>query len=237
MTMIATNIATVRHRVQLASQNSGRKDDAVLILAVSKTKPQSAIREAAACEQTHFGENYVQEFVEKVDALAALELCWHFIGPLQSNKTRPVAERADWVHTVDRKKIATRLNDQRPDHMLPLNVCIQVNIDNEASKAGVDKNELGSLVEHIMALEALTLRGLMAIPTAKASAKHTQDSFNRLSQLLKQLQQHFPDHAPQLDTLSMGMSADLELAINAGSTMVRVGTDIFGARDYPGDNA
>ena len=237
MTMIATNIATVRHRVQLASQNSGRKDDSVLILAVSKTKPQSAIREAVACGQTHFGENYVQEFVEKVDALAALELCWHFIGPLQSNKTRPVAERADWVHTVDRTKIATRLNDQRPKGMPPLNVCIQVNIDNEASKAGVNENELGSLAESILALGNLRLRGLMAIPTAKASSEHTQASFSRLSQLLRQLQQRFPDHAPQLDTLSMGMSADLELAINAGSSMVRIGTDIFGARDYPGDTA
>ena len=233
MTMIATNIATVRHRVQLASQNSGRKDDSVLILAVSKTKPHSAIREAAACGLTHFGENYVQEFVEKADALAALELCWHFIGPLQSNKTRPIAERADWVHTIDRMKIASRLNDQRPNDLPPLNVCIQVNIDREASKAGVDETELSSLAESVIALENLRLRGLMAIPTAKASPEHTQASFTKLSELLKQLQQRFPDQAPELDTLSMGMSADLELAISAGSNIVRIGTDIFGARQYP----
>jgi hypothetical protein len=175
----------------------------------------------------------VQEFVEKADALAALELSWHFIGPLQSNKTRPIAERADWVHTIDRMKIASRLNDQRPNDMPPLNVCIQVNIDREASKAGVDDNELSSLAESIIALENLTLRGLMAIPTAKASPEHTEASFSKLSELLKQLQQRFPDQAPELDTLSMGMSADLELAISAGSNIVRIGTDIFGAREYP----
>ena len=233
MTMIATNIATVRHRVQLASQNSGRKDDSVLILAVSKTKPQSAIREAAACGQTHFGENYVQEFVEKVDALAALELCWHFIGPLQSNKTRLVAERADWVHTVDRTKIATRLNDQRPKGMPPLNVCIQVNIDNETSKAGVGVDEINSLAQEIFTMKNLTLRGLMAIPSPKASSDQTLASFNKLNVQLEQLQQYFPAHAKQLDTLSMGMSADLEIAIYAGSSIVRIGTDIFGARSYP----
>ncbi|RMA82219.1 YggS family pyridoxal phosphate-dependent enzyme [Umboniibacter marinipuniceus] len=233
MTMIATNIATVRHRVQLASQNSGRKDDSVLILAVSKTKPQSAIREAARCGLTHFGENYVQEFVEKVDALSSLQLCWHFIGPLQSNKTRPVAERADWVHTVDRLKIATRLNDQRPNELPPLNVCIQVNIDSETTKAGVDVADIEALAELIISMKQLTLRGLMAIPSVKASQDQTLASFTQLRDQLARLRQRFPSEAHHLDTLSMGMSADLEVAISAGSSMVRIGTDIFGARNYP----
>ncbi|AXO63387.1 YggS family pyridoxal phosphate-dependent enzyme [Pseudomonas sp. phDV1] len=225
MSTIAENIAKVGARIREAAQASQRNFADIGLLAVSKTKPADAIREAHAAGVCDFGENYLQEALEKQTQLADLPLIWHFIGPIQSNKTRPIAEHFDWVHSVDRLKIAQRLSDQRPAHLPPLNICLQVNVSGEDSKSGCSPEELRALARAVVALPNLRLRGLMAIPepTDDVAAQHA--AFARLRQLRDEL-------ALNLDTLSMGMSHDLEAAIAEGATWVRIGTALFGARDY-----
>lgn len=225
MSTIAENIAKVGARIREAAQASQRNFADIGLLAVSKTKPADAIREAHAAGVCDFGENYLQEALEKQTQLADLSLTWHFIGPIQSNKTRPIAEHFDWVHSVDRLKIAQRLSEQRPAHLPALNICLQVNVSGEDSKSGCSPEELTALAQAVVALPNLRLRGLMAIPepTDDVAAQHA--AFARLRQLRDEL-------ALNLDTLSMGMSHDLEAAIAEGATWVRIGTALFGARDY-----
>lgn len=226
MTTISINLQAVRNRISAACAAAGRPADAVQLLAVSKTWPAACVREAAACGQGAFGENYVQEGIEKIAELADLNLEWHFIGPLQSNKTREVAENFAWVHSVERIKIAERLAVQRPAHLPPLQVCVQVNVSGEASKSGCTPAAASALAHAIAALPQLRLRGLMAIPAVTDDAVLQRQNFARLSTLFTQLN----IEGLALDTLSMGMSHDLEAAILAGATMVRVGTAIFGER-------
>ncbi|WP_254050878.1 YggS family pyridoxal phosphate-dependent enzyme [Zoogloea sp. LCSB751] len=213
-------------RIAAAAQAAGRQPAEVRLLAVSKTWPADSVREAAAAGQQAFGENYVQEGVTKVEALAGLGLEWHFIGPLQSNKTRLVANHFAWVHSIDRLKIAERLSEQRDVHLPPLNVCIQVNVSGEDSKSGVAPAELPELAEAVAALPRLCLRGLMAIPEPTPDVAVQRARFASLRALRDELN----GAGYGLDTLSMGMSDDLEAAIAEGSTMVRVGTAIFGSR-------
>jgi pyridoxal phosphate enzyme (YggS family) len=198
-----------------------------MLLAVSKTRPADAIRQAAAAGVEHIGENYLREALDKMGQLQDLELCWHFIGPIQSNKTRAIAEHFDWVHSIDRAKIARRLNEQRPADLPPLQVCLQVNISGEDSKSGAAPADIRELAAVVESLPKLTLRGLMAIPAATDNPQQQRQAFAALRELLEHLQ---PEHL-HMDTLSMGMSADLEAAIAEGATIVRVGTDIFGPRD------
>ncbi|HRP64540.1 MAG TPA: YggS family pyridoxal phosphate-dependent enzyme, partial [Thauera sp.] len=199
------------------------------LLAVSKTWPAEAVREAALAGQRRFGENYVQEGVDKIEALRALGLEWHFIGPLQSNKTRPVANAFDWVHSIDRLRIAERLSAQRDVHLPPLNVCIQVNVSGEDSKSGIAPGETLALARAVAALPRLRLRGLMCIPEPSEDAALLQARFA----LLRGLRDELVAAGLAVDTLSMGMSHDLEAAVAAGATMVRVGTAIFGERRAP----
>jgi len=219
----------VRERITQAVLQAGRQPHSVQLLAVSKTFPADAVAAVAALGQRDFGENYVQEGVDKIAALQGVAgLVWHCIGPLQSNKTRLVAEHFDWVHSLDRLKIAQRLSEQRPAHLPPLQVCLQVNIDGGPTKAGVSPPEALALAQAVSALPRLVLRGLMTIPDAMESfdaqlAVHTQ-----AKRLFDELQTALA--LPQFDTLSMGMSADLEAAVQAGSNMVRVGTAVFGSR-------
>ena len=223
---ISARLQNIAERIARAAAASGRDPSEVRLLAVSKTWPAESLREAAEAGQRAFGESYAQEAIDKVDALAGLGLEWHFIGPLQSNKTRPVANAFAWVHSVDRLKIAQRLSEQRDVHLPPLQVCIQVNVSGEASKSGVTPDALPELARAVAALPRLRLRGLMTIPEPSpdvamqrarfASLRHMRDALNSAGM--------------GLDTLSMGMSDDLEAAIAEGSTMVRVGTAIFGSR-------
>ena len=215
-------------RIARAASDAGRDPAGIRLLAVSKTWPAESVREAAAAGQHAFGENYVQEGVAKVEALADLGLEWHFIGPLQSNKTRPVANSFAWVHSIDRLKIAQRLSEQRDVFLPPLQVCIQVNVSGEESKSGVSPTELPELARAVAALPRLKLRGLMTIPEPTSDVALQRSRFAALRQLMAQLRADGLD----LDTLSMGMSDDLEAAIAEGSTMVRVGTAIFGSRNY-----
>jgi len=235
MPNIEDNLAQVRKRVQLAADKAGRPHSEVRLLAVSKTKPATTLRHAHAAGQRCFGENYLQEALDKQQQLTDLDIEWHFIGPIQSNKTRPIAQSFDWVHSVDRLKIARRLSEQREGQPTPLNICLQVNLDSEASKSGVDLAELPELAQTVAALPNVRLRGLMAIPAPREGFEQQLASLGRLRQALQQLQQ-LPGLV-QLDTLSMGMSRDLEAAICAGATIVRVGTDIFGARPAPATRA
>ena len=232
MSMIKSNIQHTISQIEQALEKCGRDKNATRLLAVSKTKPIEALLEAIAAGQKAFGENYVQEGVDKVDYFQhnhpEMKVDWHFIGPLQSNKTRSVAERFDWVHTVDRAKIAQRLNDQRPVEKAPLQVLIQVNTSGEASKSGIKEDQLFELAELISSLPNLTLRGLMSIPENVPDYGSQFAAFSQLAKLQQTLQQRYP----QVDTLSMGMSGDMQAAIDAGSTMVRIGTAIFGARNY-----
>lgn len=198
------------------------------LIAVSKTFPSSDIETVYAQGQRDFGENYVQEWHEKSQALQNLDIVWHFIGPLQSNKTRQVAEGAHWVHTIERLKIATRLNDQRPDEMPPLQVCIQVNVSAEASKSGVMPTELAALAASMKDLPRLRLRGLMCIPEATEDEGALQKQFQTMQNLLIELNQQ----GYALDVLSMGMSADWPLAVRYGATHIRIGRELFGQRDY-----
>lgn len=228
MSVIADNLQAVRKRISDAEIASGRPAGSVRLLAVSKTKPLSDVLLAHAAGQRLFGENYVQEGVEKCEASHALGLEWHFIGPLQSNKTRSVATHFSWVHSVDRIKIAQRLSAQRPDNLGPLNICVQVNISGEASKSGCHPDSLASLCHAITALPNLRLRGLMAIPEATDDTHKQRQAFRDLRILLNDLQAS----GLALDTLSMGMTHDLEAAIAEGATLVRIGTAIFGERNY-----
>ncbi|MCA1977834.1 MAG: YggS family pyridoxal phosphate-dependent enzyme [Thiobacillus sp.] len=217
----------VRARIEAAARQAGRAAEDVQLLAVSKTFPAAAVRAMAACGQRAFGENYVQEALEKMAALADLPLEWHFIGPLQSNKTRLVAENFAWVHSVDRLKIAERLSAQRPPGLPPLSVCIEVNVSGEASKGGVAPAGLPVLAAAVGSLPGLKLRGLMAIPAPSDNPVSQRAAFHRVRVLFDDLVAR--GHA--LDTLSMGMSADLEAAILEGATLVRVGTALFGSRN------
>ncbi len=223
---IAQNLAQVHAQIQAACQAAGRPSGSVQLLAVSKTWGADAVRAAYAAGQIAFGENYIREAVDKITALRDLPLVWHCIGPIQSNKTRLVAEHFDWVHSIDRLKIAQRLSEQRPAHLPPLQVCIQVNVDGGANKSGVSPQDLSALAQAVAALPRLQLRGLMTIPEPAETDAQTRAVHRQARELFEQLQaQGLP-----LDTLSMGMSADLAAAIIEGSTMVRVGTAIFGQR-------
>ncbi|MFM0718766.1 YggS family pyridoxal phosphate-dependent enzyme [Paraburkholderia strydomiana] len=224
------NLEAVRQRIAAAAHSAGRDARSVTLLAVSKTFPAEDVRAVHAAGQREFGENYVQEALAKIESLADLRasLEWHFIGPLQSNKTRPVAEHFDWVHSVDRLKIAQRLSEQRPDHLPPLNVCLQVNVSGEASKSGVGIAEAVEVAQEISALPKLNLRGLMSIPEPAGDIDAQRAPHRQLRELFERLR----DDGLELDTLSMGMSSDLEAAVLEGATIVRVGTAIFGARDY-----
>ena len=226
MTMIAANLQAVHARVSAACVAAGRSPQSVQLLAVSKTVPPDAVLQAAAAGQLAFGENYIQEAVLKIEALRGRPLQWHCIGPVQSNKTRLVAQHFDWVQSIDRLKIAQRLSEQRPPELAPLQVCIQVNTDGGPTKAGVAPRELPELAHAVAALPRLTLRGLMTIPEPAADFASAVALHMQARTLLESLRAE----GLQLDTLSMGMSADLEAAIHAGSTLVRVGTAIFGAR-------
>jgi pyridoxal phosphate enzyme (YggS family) len=228
MTSIAANLQAVRARIAAACVAAGRPAGSVQLLAVSKTWPAASVREAAIEGQRAFGENYVQEAVDKAAGLSALQLDWHFIGPLQSNKTRPVAENFAWVHSVERLKIAERLAAQRPPHLPPLQVCVQVNVSGEASKSGCAPDQAAALAHAVAALPGLRLRGLMAIPEPSDDSRLQRSRFA----LLRQLRERANAEGLGLDTLSMGMSDDLEAAIMEGATIVRVGTAIFGQRDY-----
>ncbi|TBR15503.1 MAG: YggS family pyridoxal phosphate-dependent enzyme [Rugosibacter sp.] len=232
MTTISINMQAVRDRIAAACAAAGRPVDAVQLLAVSKTWPVASVREAAACGQRAFGESYVQEGAEKIAALATLDLEWHFIGPLQSNKTRAVAENFAWVHSLERLKIAQRLAAHRPAHLPPLQVCVQVNVSGEASKSGCSPADASALAHAIAALPNLRLRGLMAIPARMQDSAVQYQSFARLGTLFAQLN----SEGLALDTLSMGMSHDLEVAIKAGATVVRVGSAIFGERQSNAPN-
>ncbi|WP_339800077.1 YggS family pyridoxal phosphate-dependent enzyme [uncultured Marinobacter sp.] len=230
MSSIADNIRSVTRRIQKATESAGRPAGSVALLAVSKTRPAAEIREAAAAGQHAFGENYLQEALDKIGELGDVHgLQWHFIGPIQSNKTRPIAENFDWVHSVDRLKIARRLSEQREAHRPPLNICLQVNIDNEDSKAGCLLSELPQLATAVSSLPNICLRGLMAIPDPDQSEENLRLSFHRLAEALAELRRQPGIEAP-LDTLSMGMSSDLEVAIAEGASWVRVGTALFGER-------
>ena len=226
MTTISAKLQAVIARIDETARKFGRNPDEITLLAVSKTWPASAVRQAAAAGQRLFGENYVQEGVDKATELAALGLQWHFIGPLQSNKTRAVAEAFDWVHSVDRLKIAQRLSEQRPETSPPLQLCLQVNVSGEASKGGVAPADLPALAAAVGKLPGIALRGLMAIPAPETDPVAQRVAFRRVRELFDDLVAH--GHA--LDTLSMGMSADLEAAILEGATIVRVGTALFGSR-------
>lgn len=226
MTSISANLQAVRMRIAEATSAAGRAPDEVLLLAVSKGWPSSCVREAAACGQRAFGENYLQEGVNKMAELSDLDLEWHFIGPLQSNKTQGVAESFAWAHGIDREKIAGRLSAQRPADMPPLQVCIQVNVSGEESKSGVGPGELPALARVVASLPGIRLRGLMAIPAPTQDVSLAHRQFAKLRDLLLNLNKQ----GMGLDTLSMGMSDDLEVAIAEGATLVRVGTAIFGER-------
>jgi len=232
MGSIGSNRQEVKHRMALASLSAGRDANKVTLLAVSKTFPAAAVREAHALGQREFGENYVQEALDKIEALADLRssIEWHLIGPLQSNKTRPVASAFDWVHSVDRLKIAQRLAEQRPTALPPLNLCLQVNISGEASKSGVLPADALALAQAVAALppERVRLRGLMSIPEPASDPAAQRVPHRALRELLQALNSQ--GQGLDLDTLSMGMSADLEAAIAEGATLVRVGSAIFGAR-------
>ncbi|WP_017091304.1 YggS family pyridoxal phosphate-dependent enzyme [Vibrio splendidus] len=232
MSSIQQNIEQITSQIRSAEQKCGRAPESVQLLAVSKTKPIDAILEAALGGQVAFGENYVQEGVDKVKHFSEqhsnLNLEWHFIGPIQSNKTRPIAESFQWVHSVERDKIAQRLSDQRPSELPPLQVLIQVNTSGEESKSGTSEETVFALAELISSLPNLTLRGLMSIPANVSDYQSQLNAFSQLADLKGKLAVKYPD----IDTLSMGMSGDMDAAVEAGSTMVRIGTAIFGARDY-----
>lgn len=226
MTSIQTRLAAVRARLAAAETRFGRVPGSVLLLAVSKTRPVGDLREALAAGQTRFGESYLQEAMGKWHALRGETLEWHFIGPLQSNKTKEIAAHFDWVHSLDRLKLAERLDAQRPGDLPPLQVCLQVNLSGEASKSGVAPGKARELALRIADLPRLRLRGLMAIPRPETDFERQRGAFRQLRELAASLQ----DEGLALDTLSMGMSDDLEAAVAEGSTLVRIGTAIFGPR-------
>ncbi len=232
MSTIDQNLQAIHHSIVAAEQEAGRVAGAVQLLAVSKTFGHEAVQEAARAGQCAFGENYLQEALDKIAALATslpgMALAWHFIGPIQSNKTRPIAEHFDWVHSVEREKIAQRLSEQRPGSLAPLNICLQVNISGEASKSGALPAEVPALARRVAALPNIVLRGLMAIPEPSDDFAAQRAAFRQVRELYERLRAD----GLRLDTLSMGMSGDLRAAIVEGATMVRVGSAIFGARRY-----
>lgn len=221
---LAESFAQVKHEIALAEQLAERPVGSVALLAVSKTKPAALIAEAYRLGQRHFGENYVQEAVSKQQQLAAFNITWHFIGPIQSNKTKVIASHFDWVHSVDRLKIAQRLSEQRPEHLPLLNICLQVNISGEASKSGIALDELPQLVDEVNQLPGLRLRGVMAIPEPETDFQRQREPYRQLFQTVQGLK------LTQLDTFSYGMSGDLSAAICEGATIVRIGTALFGVR-------
>lgn len=226
MSGLRERLDAVHARIERAAAQYGHAADAIALLAVSKTRPAADIAAARAAGQRAFGENYLQEALGKIDALAGQDLEWHFIGPIQSNKTKEIAAHFDWVHTIDRLKVAQRLDAQRPSGLAPLQVCLQVNISGEASKSGVAPDALAPLARSVAGLPRLRLRGLMAIPAAETAFERQRASFRRLRELREGLERD----GLALDTLSMGMSGDLEAAIAEGATLVRIGSAIFGAR-------
>ncbi|HEV2112276.1 MAG TPA: YggS family pyridoxal phosphate-dependent enzyme [Gammaproteobacteria bacterium] len=227
MENVARNLAAVQARVEAAAGRAGRDPGEIRLLAVSKMQPAGVLAEAWEAGQRDFGENYLQEALPKLEALADRDVRWHFIGGLQSNKTRAVAERFDWVHTVDRESIARRLSEQRPAGLPPLHVCLQVNVSGEGSKGGVAPERLPELVDAVAGLQHITLRGLMAIPAPAHDSETQRAPFRRLRELMLALNAR----GHRMDTLSMGMSEDLEAAVMEGATVVRIGTAIFGARN------
>ncbi|WNO09348.1 YggS family pyridoxal phosphate-dependent enzyme [Teredinibacter sp. KSP-S5-2] len=220
---MSNKLTQVKSRIQQAAKSANRNPDDITLLAVSKKQSVEKVRELILQGQQDFGENYLQEAIEKIETLNDQQVRWHFIGPIQSNKTRSIATHFDWVHSVDRLKVAQRLNDQRPEHLPPLKICIQVNIDGEDTKSGVNPSEVATLCREIAKLDKIEMHGLMCIP-----AKEGTDAFTRMQALFKAVGDEISLH--HWDTLSMGMSADLEEAIDAGSTIVRVGTALFGER-------
>tara|TARA_B100000767_G_scaffold274189_1_gene306423 strand:+ start:5571 stop:6287 length:717 start_codon:yes stop_codon:yes gene_type:complete len=235
MIPIEHNIAVTRARINRAADLYDRKRSTISLLAVSKKHSLDAIKEAIAAGVIDFGENYLQEAEQKIQQLREFSLRWHYIGGIQSNKTQAIADLFDWVHSVDRVKVAKRLNDQRPPTLPPLNICLQVNIDNEQGKSGFAPENILPVIAEINALPRLQLRGLMAIPAQSDNESDRQNSFARMRTLfeLAQASIDWQSSRTLFDTLSMGMSADLEFAIAEGATIVRVGTDIFGSRDEP----
>lgn len=231
--MLAEKYDSVCQQIRNACKAAGRDADEVQLLAVSKTRAADEVRQLHDCGQTAFGENYLQEALDKIEALQDLPLEWHFIGPIQSNKTRPIAESFNWVHSVDRLKIARRLSEQRPDALGPLNICLQVNISGEDSKSGCLPEEVPELAREVAALPNIQLRGLMAIPEPETDPARQRATFARVRELMTSLQADLP----QLDTLSMGMSGDLQAAIAEGASIVRIGTALFGPRHYPNTSA
>ena len=230
MLQIADRLLQVKNRIDQACTLASRASSSVILLAVSKTHDAQAVQQAYNAVQRHFGENYIQEAIEKITHLKSYrqQITWHLIGPLQSNKTKLAAENFDWIQSIDRLKIAQRLSDQRPENLPPLNVCIQVNISEEDSKSGISADAVGELCTEVAQLPRINLRGLMTIPEPGSASS----SLITMNQLFKKIQGQLHQYnlAPQFDTLSMGMSDDLEQAIAAGSTMVRIGTAIFGTR-------
>ncbi len=226
MQNIEKNLNRISAQIKQAAEACNRDPDSVLLLAVSKRKPASDIRLAFELGQKHFGENYLQEAQQKMADLQDLDICWHFIGAIQSNKTRNIAEAFDWAHCIDRVKIARRLSEQRPADMPPLNVCIQVNVDHEDSKAGIELDAVPEMAAAIHQLPGIRLRGLMTIPAPRESFDEQRPAFAQLARLQTALQQQGID----CDTLSMGMTQDMDAAIAEGATLVRIGTAIFGER-------
>ncbi len=231
---IKNSLFTVRTRITQACLQSERNPDSVNLLAVSKTKPVEMIEVALNNGQYHFGENYLQDAMDKIPRVTNPDVIWHFIGRIQSNKTRQIAGSFDWVHTVSSMKIARRLNNQRPTGLEPLNILLQVNIDNEASKGGLLTGEIHQMIEELTSLDRIRLRGLMAIPSPSTDSNVQRSAFRRLRELLVSIQSDF--ELQHFDQLSMGMSSDLESAIAEGATIVRIGTAIFGSRNYSGAN-
>jgi pyridoxal phosphate enzyme (YggS family) len=232
MSLISDNLQVVRAQLTACAHNSGRNPVNICLLAVSKTFGADAVVDAASHGQSCFGENYLQEAIDKIAEVQRLApglvLEWHFIGPIQSNKTRQIAEHFSWVHSVDREKIASRLSEQRPAELAPLNICLQVNISGEASKSGVMPDQLFALAKAVVALPHLRLRGLMAVPEASDDVAKQRLAFSQL----RQLKESLSEQGIELDTLSMGMSGDMNSAIAEGSTMLRIGSAIFGKRTY-----
>jgi len=234
MSRLAENYQRVKTRITKAvghSQSTNKTEEnkrsEVQLIAVSKTRAHQEIHELYQLGQTDFGENYLQEALEKIAALASIPICWHFIGPIQSNKTRVITEQFHWVHSVDREKIAHRLNNQRPKTSEPLNICIQVNLDQENTKSGVHLEGLAQLAKQISSMPRLKFRGLMFIPKPQSDPLQQRETCQKAKAVFDQLKEQFPS----MDTLSLGMSSDLEAAIESGSNMVRIGTDIFGPRN------
>lgn len=238
MTMIADHLHHIQAQIAAACCRAGRSMDAVTLLAVSKTFPAQAVHDAALAGQRAFGENYIQEGINKILAIRAmpdmalLPLQWHCIGPIQSNKTKLVAQHFDWVHTVDRIKIAQRLSEQRPTDLMPLQICIQVNVDGGSTKSGCAPQEVMALAQAVAELPGLQLRGVMSIPDPQPTPEAMLAVHRQVVEVFRQLQTSHLPNCNQLDTISLGMTADLDCAVQAGSTMVRVGSGIFGARNY-----